>query len=562
MKKKILLSFLAIAVLFCFSCQKEGTSFNQLIPENTKFFFEFKSFESITGILQPILGEKGSLLKAFIGFNPLVKEDLKELGINPDKQFGLFFTEFDLSKLSTSKKPDFTLAFAIPVVSGIDLVSNIEAKIAEKSPEFKFTSNEGIYTLPIPGPGPKVLMKEISGYLFIAVGAENKPEELLLSIGTSSINNSALYQKISAELPSESSISLYGDFEDGKFFEALFSQVEKFQKNQKGPQFDLKAWLKGYKGFKISIDFSSPDFKINTAALFDKDSPINELQKSITYDKAPLLAVNKNPALIFSFGLNISKYIDMMFKSMKEDKYSTEADKGLEKIKEMVGIDIKNDILNNLGGNINFGIYELSELKTMKFNGLLSVSLKDSKKIIESLEILKGFAVKSEKFNLTEETIDGTQTFVIQTGPVKIYTGIKDSLIISSDLEVYKQALGGDINSGFVPKLKDSLLQKTIKDSDFVYLDLAQVLTGVQSASAFLDGKNSTNPFLANLDKIIQVMDNFEYLLMSSKSKEELKTSSFLIKTKFNESFFAGIGRIVKKMTTLKEETKEIDSEI
>jgi hypothetical protein len=548
---------LAIAILFCFSCQKEEKNFNQLVPENTKLLLEFNSFDSIADVLQPILGGKSALLKAFIGFDPLNKEDLKEFGIHPDKQFGLFFSEFDLSTLSTTGKPDFTIAVAIPIVSGVSLVSNIESIIAKKSPDFKFDKKDGVYKLPFPTPETTVLMKEISGYLFIAAGKEEKPKDLLLSIGKSSINDSAIYRKISAELPSDSSISFYGNFQDGKLFSNLFNQVEKLQKYQKGPKFDMKTWFKGYKGFKVSIDLNSPDLKIDSAAFFSKDAPINELQKSISYDKAPLFSINKNPALILSFGLNFSKYIDMLFNSMTDNKISTQVNQKFDKIKEAYGIDLHNNILNNLGGNVNLGIYDLSTLKTLKFNGLLSISLKDTKKIIESLDILKGFAVKSEKFNLTVETIEDVQTFVITTGPVKIYMGVKNSLIISSDLDVYKQALGGDVNSGFLPKMKDSSLQKTFKNSDFFYLDFSQLLTGLQSASV-LGTKDSSNPFLANLDKIIKIVEDFEYILLSNQIKQEIKTSSLLIKTKFNESFIAGLTRTTKKIAELKKETKTV----
>jgi|GEM_PF-3319236 len=559
MKNKVLLVILTLAVLFSFHCQKDVKGFAQYVPAEAKFMIQFKSLDTLLDAVKSFVGEQGNLAKAFIGFNPLESSEIKDFGIDPDREFGLFFTHLNIGNIVKSDQPDFNMAFALPVTKNTDFIKKLEAKIGEKMADFKFAQEGDNYVIPAPGDGPRMLMKQTHGYLFIAAGKEQMPGQLLASIGQSSILDSPLYQELRQAVP-DGAITLFGDFQDGEFFSSLFSQISELNKGETGPKVNLENWFKGYRGACVTIDFESPDFWVKTAALFDEDAPMNQLQQSITYDRAPLFAVPKKPALIFSFGLNFSKYMNMIFESMEDEEQMAEAKEGLAQLKEMTGLDLQEDLINNMGGNMNFGIYDLSELASMKINGLMTMSLKESEKILKSMELLKGLAVKSEKFSFSEEEIDGTQTFIFQgNGPLKMYAGIKDSIIVASNLEVYQSALAGNRDNGFLGSLKDPVLKEAFTGGDFFYLDVTQLAGGLKTAAPFLGAQNPEGPFSGWMGTVSKIMENFKYILASTHNQELLKKSNLIIATNFSEPFFEGIARMVKEQKKTPKESQETE---
>ena len=152
-----------------------------------------------------------------------------------------------------------------------------------------------------------------------------------------------------------------------------------------------------------------------------------------------------------------------------------------------------------------------------------------------------------QQSDIIKTTIGDDEVYIISiVGMVQVYAGIKDNnLIMSIGKPMFEKALAGSVSSGFLTNLKDRSLAKTLSaDINTVYLDFGEILKAMKNFKALTRHLNKGKP---NGFRIEEIVNQFEYLLSTSRYENGVIYSDLVVKTKFSESFFQGVGKIVKQ---------------
>lgn len=532
-----------------------------ILPDNSVIVMKFKNVNSFYKEIVPALKlDESDMTKAIkeLGFNPMKLNELNDFGIDNSREFGVVFSEFKIVDLTYKEPPIMNFSIFAPVLEGKDVAKKIVDIMSKKAPSsVKLEKKDGYYLFPGKEDSPTIAVKQYKGYVFVTVAFRSNPELFYSNLGENPVGNNDLYRKLVKTNGDNGGFSLFVNFKNTSMLKDISDLMNKKRGKKGASAFNM---FKGYEAAFLTVNTSGPDFILNSTAFIDNDSPVMNIYKDIKYRKSSVLAIKDNPLLYFSVGMNPEQYYKTVKQTFTKEQLEM-FNKSVSDFKEKSGIDLM-EIINMLGGNFNYAMYDGKSINMMNYNTVFSLSFKDEQKgkelLNKLLEILKKKA--AGKMTINNETIAGVNTYIASAPPVSFYIGFKDSsLIFSTGKPYYEQAVSGDIDKGFTSSLEKGLADKFI-NSDIFYLSFDEGIKVFENFKPFVmmglrqDEKKlkKTND---NIGKATEIVNNFQYIIMASKRFDNgvLKTD-FVLKTRFNKSFILGIIDIIK---SLKEEVRK-----
>ncbi len=513
--------------------QKNGVA--TILPEDLIVLAKFNSLESLYRNLsingRGIFGFNPLILKDIkeqFGFNPLILKDMEELGVDSKREIGYALLDLNIAKESASM-----LVF-IPVTDGKKLISKwgeILKKTGMELSEVDGFTNFKIDEI-------SFYIKEKDGFIFLIF---NPTEDVLTHAKAifqkKTLSSSEKYGKIGERAGSGESFYLYANF--STFFatnsEKLKEVFEDIYHGMGGTiPVTMVSLLNSYQAMGVSVDFEKSDFIVTWVAGVDKNSKINDLMKDISFKKERILGIKSEPLFILSFALNPIAYWDLV-KSMFREHDIKDMNRSFAEMKAETGVDFIEDILKNLGGNFNMGMFDVSTMNLDMFavNFAGDFTVKDSKK---AEEILVKLSEKAE--NRTVEEIGGVKTQVFNLMVVSLYVGVKgEHVIYSVNKKLYEDMILGDKSKGFLSSW-DSKKPKTELESDsrlryFNFDELVKMINASPSISQ--DVWKST----------MNLLVKFDYTIMNASKDESIWFGDFILKTKFKEPFLLELKPLV-----------------
>jgi hypothetical protein len=550
--RKLFFIFLVLVVLTATVCQKQSKSgsMDSLLPESSSMVLKIKSIASVFNHLMikdnTLMGKEipnFETIKQTLGFNPFDIKELETSGINPNGSVGISLNKLALNP-QTNEPENLGILVCIPVIKSGKTLEFFENTLKKLSPQTPLISENGIKVIESPDKTIRIGFIEKSGYLLAAITIKSDLQELIKSMEQKRLADNVNYQKAMAKIGNDT-IVFYMDYE--RFFAAnpeIFSALSKSNTGMPANMEKILSALKGYKGMGLSLDLEKSDFIINGLMNFDPASDVGLLQKDTKYDKNPVVGISEKPVFIMSFALNINEYIKMLTKMIPQEEGSP-SPFDLSQFKDQFGFDIQTELLDNLAGNINLGVFDGGSITIGNFNTVLSFNVKDEAKFNNLIEKIKTLIPDEKQAMIKDEDINGIKARVISLGFIQIYLGIsKQSVIIATSKNYFEKAVAGNVQSGFAKQFSDQTIAKALKgNGDIFYLSIEEIFKIINNFAGFIP-QNAKE----NLDKAVKIGNYFDYLLaVTEKGKSDFKLT-YMVKTKFTEPFVKGIKKMIDEM--------------
>lgn len=529
----------------------------EMAPESSELLIRVPALESIFNIFsitensvlgQPI--EDVEDIQEELRFNPLKLSEWKARGVDVTKSFGLIIDSLEIS--AENKKFSFNGAVFLPVTDANRAMDALKTIISKETPEIEWSTDGPFTMLKSPDGDDKSYFFEKAGYLFIGGAPDKDPRpfmERIAKAGKGLAENDD-YKKATDRLSDKQEIFAYIDAARmmGKNIEAVKKLARESAEKKSG--FDLAKnidYLKDWKSAGLGIDFDTKDFIIDSVVNMEPGTKTLALVKDVHQDKGIVMGIKDAPALLISFGVKAREYYDMIMESMSEENRLRFQNK-LEGIKADFGVDLASDVIDNLAGSLNLGLYDGVSINMMNYNALLTLNLKDGAKMTRVIETIIDRMPPEQKNIIQKITVETQESYMISfMGMVQLFMGVKDNnLIVALGKNMYDKALAADVNTGFLTNIKDPDLVSALKSdaTSIFYLNAQETFKAVRNFAPMLQHL-SGDPGKPLIDEtLINAVNQFNYLMSSSKVKDNDIISSLIIKTNFMDSFFQGVTNI------------------
>ncbi|NOR43989.1 MAG: hypothetical protein GQ534_00250 [Candidatus Delongbacteria bacterium] len=581
-KTKLFILVLALFVLFgCFESkekvEKKSFSDSQIAlnyaPENSIALWKFSSidklFKTFAVTDSSIFGETTtskedlSEFEKVIGFNPMILADYEKIGIDTGKEFGFVLTDLIVNETEGSKtQANFGILF--PIKTDVNAYDFFKEKVfANKSDEFIPTEVGNIIT--IKSSKDEEVLVTVShddSYLIfnISINMNGTVKKFIDKNGK--LGAVANYKEIKSSVDLGADIAFYMDFKqllkhNDNLFEALNSQLQaQGGINQMG--YGSTEPLKYYRGVGATLDLESSDLIANIVGFVDKNSPFLEIMQNAKADKSVMLNFEQKPAILLAILVNFEKYIEFMLETMPQET-KAQFDKALLETKTNMGIDIDQELIKQLAGSFNFGIYDANTINMMNYNTVINFNVKSPTEFTKTLE--KGAslglmamdeqglidAVGSENKDL----VVGVKGYSISLGMMMGYVIMKgDNVSIVSGKPTLIQLLQGNSSKSFTNKLDGEIAGKLNKDDNYFYLDIVEAYKITKTVYGMIAGMTGAeNQIDAKTDAFVK---NFVYLYGQGSLDGEKGTGEYVLKTTFNKPFFLALQEEIDKLDLTK----------
>ncbi|MDM8536646.1 DUF3352 domain-containing protein [Desulfobacterales bacterium HSG17] len=536
-----------------------------ILPEQTDFVLNVGSVENMYKQLSitetSIFGNPVQDLeeiKATLGFNPLVIEDLKNTGVDTDREAGLCFNDLKIDNNIDNKIDNNyeqgNLFLYIPV-NDVQKVKNVIGKLVKKEfPDAVASSQENYTVYSSPGRSEKLYLIEKEDYLFIginpgpeAVNTDAQDYAKALVSKADPLSETDDFKEVVSKLTLSKDLFIYANI--GNIIKNNLEAIrENLRKSVKPGSPDMSRsidYLKDIKAAGGSADFSGKDFDFKGLIEFAAGSPTSELMEKIKFDKHLLLSIPDNPLLLASWAVHTPSYYNIMLDSMSETD-SRDFTLFLEQCRAVYDIDFEKDVIDNIAGNINLGIYDGMSINMMNYNLLLTLTIKDEKLFHQTAEKFISNASDKVQAMITPANIGENKAWVVSVfGMVQIYITTKDnSLVLTASKPMMEKALAGKTSTGFISKVQDkNLADQLSSDSGLLYLnfgELDKALNNFKAMTAMMNKGKSLNSSKA--------LSKLDYLVSTTKTKGNSADVKFYIKTVFDEPFFQGVLKLGKEL--------------
>ncbi|MCP4135831.1 MAG: hypothetical protein GY754_32990 [bacterium] len=524
-----------------------------LLVKSSSIATIYKNF-SVTGssVFGQPLGDI-SELKNKIGFNPFILAELQANGFDTQKEAGFFMANIGIGEMGSEPEPVFDLVLFASVADGQKALERVLKVFRGTDESFQVSEEEGLTVIKREGSDIILYITLKDGYIFAGMNpaGDAKPfmKKLLgpASEGDPSVKpapvlaETQIYKEVASKINSKKNIFAFMNMKE--FTDKNFDIIKNLMSRAAlGGGMELQsetpsiAVLKDYRGIGLALDLDSKDFELDVVYTMKKNSKGLDLVKGAEYDKTKILAIKDNPAVLFSFAANAQEYFKYMLSTSPKFRAGM-IRQNLEMIKEQFGIDLEKDLLGNLAGNLNAGIFDGTTINMLNYNALLTVNLKDEAKMKELIgKVLQTFPPGQ----IWQGEIANVYTYVYVLGVIQIYVGIKDkNLIVSMGKFMYEKAIKGDPSTGFLTAIKDKKLAEALKGkTDVLYVKVDEVLKALNNFPPV--SRSLTEQHKAAIRK-------FDYLLISRWLEGTTGYGKLLIKTNFSSSFLIGIKNMIQK---------------
>jgi len=534
-----------------------------ILPDNSIIIMKFKGVSSFYEEIVPALKlDENDMTKVIenIGFNPLKYKELNEFGIDQKGEFGIVFSELKIVDYTYKEPPVMNLSMFMPVIEGKDVAKKIVDIISKKAPSsVKLEKRNGYYLFPGKVDSPAIAVKQYKEFVFITLAFRSEPNVLYSQLGKNPVGNYELYKRLVKENGNKGGFSVFVNFKNTTMLNDLSEMFNK----QRGGGATVFNMFEGYQGAYMTLDTSSPDFILKATGLVDKNSSVLNLYKNIEYCRSSVLAVKDNPLFYFSVSVNPGEYYKMIQKAFTRKQIDA-FNNVVGEFKEKSGIDLI-EVINMLGGNFNYAMYDGKSINMMKYNTVFSISFNDEQKGLKLLDNLLGLLKEKagDKMVIKKENVAGIKTYVATASMAQFYLGIKNSaLIFSTGKDYYEQAVAGDIEKGFTSKLDKDLAEKFV-NSDIFYLSFDEGMKVFENFKPLMmmgmrTKVKNPNESDKKISKIKNIVNQFKYIVSSStRITDGLNKINFRIKTRFNKSFILGVIDMIKSFNKKQEVKKK-----
>ncbi len=535
---------------------KDSDAIDKLLPENTEFLMKLSSIEEVYKYLSitenSVFSEPVSDLKELkkeLGFNPLSIKELKSIGLDVNRELAIAVTDM-LVEEKGEEDFSFKLLLLIPVLDGKKTIAKITTLMQKKSPWIKLRSKQGITVIDSGKKHKRVYLGEKSNYLILGFDSKKDNEGFIQSVltGQSSLANAKLYQKVTAKMNPQKQVFIYFNLKrvvNGNS-EIIKMLVESDKELSELSDYDLAqiSELLDYEGGGLVINLESPDFIIRSMVQLASPSKTLDFYKKLRLDKKMILGLEEDPVMLLSIAFNIKQYYELMIKSFKKDKDFQEFQKETEKAKKKYGIDFKKDVIDNLEGVFNFGMYDGVNINMIRLNMLLTINVKDSQKASELIKKLMKQISAEMKQTVKTVSVDNIKVYIIPLGGFyQLHIGVKDNkIILTLDEMMFSKAINSVGSKSFVNRLSDKELSKRLRaNSAIFFMDFNEMLKVLVNFWTLLEGKSIDQ-------ETKNIVNGFQYIFSSNLLENRALLSHFVIKTRFNKPFLIAIKELYQSL--------------
>ena len=556
--KKILLALLIVCLLI--SCKSEGDSsaskreshnpkseLFSLIPDNTDGVIKFTSLESFLndiGLKALSVEAKAEIdeIQKNLGIDPTDEKSLRDNGIDPSKEFAIAVDDIKFDSVD----PSFKLVFMIPVLDYGKVKTSISDAITKERPETKITEDNGFTIINMDDmDSPKFYLKESKGYLLLGFGTSRDVDGKLFVDSFVDLKNSIDSKKNFTEISNRVNLSddivFFYDFKTNDF-----SKLATMGNSNGIPSMDeaIKQ-IDTYNGMFVTANFSSEDFIVDGVFAVDKGSDAQQIMEGLKFDKLAFKGIELPPLLLLQYSVNPTKYFDFTMKYLDPDM-KNEYDKTCDEIKNQFGIDFKSDIVDNLSGSFNLGIFDGASINMMNYNLATTFGIKNRALAEETIGKIISSLPDEYSSLIQEQTIEGVKTRVIIAGFTQVYLGVTDDrVVIAPGKFLYEKAIKGAGN-GFNDKLSNEVEKIVSGDNQVFYLDFHQLVAALQNFSAMIAQFSGDANYLSK-EKVDQYK-KIKYLITYGSADENIFTTNFKVDTSFGKPFFIGMKEMVEEV--------------
>jgi hypothetical protein len=568
--KKLITAVLAVTMLFIISCGTEGTKekaakesvlAKNYAPENTILMMSFSSLELLFSAFDvkanSVMGEplpenvKSEMTEA-LGFNPADPLEYDKIGLDIKREFGLILSDLKVN----GTEPEMTSAdigFLLPVKKGSDALGFIKNRITSlKNEGVTVTENDGLLRITAEGEeNISVSVKSDGDYLAFNLSINSGSTADLYFVSPKHLSDSPNYKEVAKEISMGSDFSFYLDAQKliAGNAEALntLAKHPALGTNQMG-SFDM---LKHNRGSGIVCDLSSSDLVIKSVGFANPEHVMYKLSKAVN-DKSVITGIEKKPALLLAFVLNAKEYLDYVLKNLPEESV-TAFENEIQSYKDMTGIDVRQDFINELAGSINVGIFDGATVNLMQYNTVLNFNMKDRNKFIAIIDKVAPMAniQKMSPEAVTEmvqgkKIPDNTDMYSINLGMTFMYIVVEgNNVSICTSKELSADAIDKS-NAGFLSKLDKKLSEGLKNDTNYFYIDFDESYLATKNIYQFFAGMTGAENVLN--EKIDGFVNKFDYLYAYGNIEGQKVNSELIIKTKFNKPFFQALKEEITKL--------------
>ncbi len=542
----------------------------EMAPEDTEILIRLPSVETLFKHLavteNSILGQPIEDLdeaRETLGFNPLKLSELRARGLDTSQPFGLLVDSLDLS--AETEEPSLNGAVFLPVTDAGKAIDALKAMISKETPDMKWSKDGDLTVFKGEGGDGMGYMLPKAGHLFIGAAPKKDAKPFMQRIAKTKKGLAAddAYEKVAKQMPPRREIFAYVDAAAivSRNLEAIKKLSRESAGETSGPDMTQNLdYLKEWTGAGAGVDFDTKDLIVDSVINVTPGAKSLSVMKDVRFDKGIVMGIKEAPVMLLSFAVNPRQYYDMIMTSLADEKRQA-FQNNLEEIKAGFGVDLVSDVIDNLAGNLNLGIYDGLSINMANYNALLSLNLKDGAKMERVIETAISKLPPEQQSMVVKTTVGAQESYMISLmGMTQLFLGVKDNnLIVALGKPMYEKALAADMKTGFLTTLKDPHLVDTLKSdaASIFYLDSQETFKAVKNFSALLQqfSKDPSKPIID--DTVTNAVNQFDYLLSSSQVDGESIFSNLTVKTNFVGSFFQGMQNVVESFEKAEMEDDE-----
>ncbi|MGE0083446.1 MAG: DUF3352 domain-containing protein [Desulfococcaceae bacterium] len=526
------------------------------MPESTEFMLKTASIEKMYSLFSvngsTIMGspvEKAEEMKAKWGFNPLVLDELRANGFDTAKEIGL--AADNIRWQENGGDPLLDCLILVPVTDGKKAQAAVERYILNDKPGTVFEKANEISLFKQEGSPLRGAVAQKEDYLFIAFNRQSEVSGFMTQVlqSAKSVKDTVTYQDVVSRTDAAKDIFLYANF--GKIaknnYETLKNASQKPGQEQSPGLNRHLVYFKDYEGAGISVDASQKDLRIAGLLNVREGSDLLKISQNIRFSKQTVLGLGKSPALLLTSAVNFQEYYRIIQETMNPEE-KTAWQSRLSEFRNRYGVDGEKDILSNIEGNFNLGIYDGKSINMSNYNILATLGVKDGKKIQAVMDTMFQSLTPEEKTMIRKDSIQGNDAYVITVmGIFQICAGVKDNnFILAAGYPMFESAVSGNPDTGFLSGMEDKELVNQLKgDTGVFYVNIQELYAAANNFPFLMQKMNEGQPADP---KSGEAMRQLEYMLLSTGTEGKSFRMDMTVKTRFSEPFFQGMKKLSEQM--------------
>jgi len=462
-----------------------------------------------------------------------VQEYREKLGLDTERKVGISISDINLKNMNN---PLMNLVLYIPVNEekfSLPLFKKTLSELLKK--DISFENVQGILKARVKKEDLSVYFAVKNNYLIATLNPSSDSVLFIQSVlkSKSSLSEDPMYTEVKSKMNTEEEFFLY--MNGKKIFKHYWQLLGSKSGNQteeilKSMGKKYRESIKDYRGIGISVDCNTSDLTINTLFNLKEGSPLLNIYEGIKWDKNYLLGFSKFPLFLLSAGFNPQEYYKLI-SGLLPDNFAPMVDQQLRHMSDTYGIDLEKDIINNMAGNFNAGIYDGSSLSPVNPMAFVLFNLKDPEKMRKILlKLTKTFP----KGKIEIQSIGNESVYQVNAGMFKFNLAvIKDQCVLTLSKSMLLNIMNASWDGSFTEKLKDKTLAQNLKaEKNTVYLNFDEVRMAIKNFQKRKSGfSNALNLLLAR----------YRYLYADSSKDQNALTGSLLIKSRVSKPFFIGL---------------------